>query len=78
MRKEIDEKTASGVAGGRYYINGNNHKLIFTSFPDDIFVFKNCSDYEAMEVMDSLIGKYSSQKEYDQACIDALKSRGWI
>lgn len=77
MRKEINDQDLSNVTGGRYYLNGNNHKLVFTT-EGVVHQLKNCSDYQAMELMDSYIGKYSTQEEYDQACVDALKNKGWI
>ena len=65
------------VSGGRYIINGNTHQVGFRD-AQQIFQLKNCSDYEAMEAMDSLIGKYATEVEYDNACIALLQSKGWI
>lgn len=78
MREEINDSMVEQVNGGRYYLNGNNKKLVFTTMKGTVFTLKGCSDYQAMELMDSLIGKYPTQAEYDQACVNELKKNGWI
>lgn len=75
MIKELNINELDSVVGGRYVINGN--KVAFRD-ANKVFSLKNCSDYQAMELMDSLIGKYNTEEEYDNACIAALQSRGWI
>lgn len=77
MREELNMENLESVNGGRYVINGNTHQVAFRD-AKKIFKLKNCSDYQAMELMDSYIGKYDTEEEYDNACIAALKSKGWI
>jgi len=75
--KELSMEELDAVSGGRYVINGNTHQVAFRDV-QQIFHLKNCSDYEAMEAMDSLIGVYATEVEYDNACIALLQSKGWI
>ncbi len=77
MREEIKAEELENVSGGRYVINGDTHQVAFRD-AKKVFKLKNCTDYQAMEAMDSLIGKYSSEVEYDNACIALLQSKGWI
>ena len=77
MREELNVENLESVNGGRYVINGNTHQVAFRD-AKQVFKLKNCSDYQAMELMDSFIGKYSTEVEYDNACINALKAKGWI
>ena len=74
--KELTDLELENVAGGRYYINVNTGALVFTS-TNQVYNLK-CSAYQAMEVMDSLVGVYGTEAEYDQACVDLLTSNGWI
>lgn len=79
MREEINESMMEQVNGGRYYLNSNNRKLAFSTMKGSVFTLNgNCNDYEAMALMDSLIGKYPTQEEYDRACVNALQQKGWI
>lgn len=79
MREEINDFAVEQVSGGRYYLNSNNRKLAFSTMKGSVFTLNaNCNDYEAMALMDSLIGKYPTQAEYDAACVAALKAKGWI
>lgn len=79
MREEIKDDGMKLVNGGRYYLNSNNRKLAFSTMKGTVYTLNdNCDDYQAMALMDSLIGKYDTQEEYDQACVDALQSNGWI
>lgn len=77
MREEMSFDNLDSVTGGRYVINGNTHQVAFRDIRK-IFKLKNCSDYQAMEVMDSLIGIYDTEAEYDNACVNKLRSLGWI
>lgn len=77
MRKELDSFEVKEVAGGRYYVNGNTKKVAWDTI-DGGYQLKNCTVYQAMEAMDGLKGTCNSQAEYDQACFDLLKSKGWI
>ena len=77
MREELNMEAMEGVSGGRYIINGNTHQVAFRD-AKKVYKLKNCSDYQAMELMDSLINQYPSEVEYDKACIAALKAKGWI
>ena len=77
MRDELNFDQLDAVTGGKYVINGNNHQVAFKNIRQ-VYKLKNCSDYQAMELMDSFIGKYATEEEYDQACVNALKSKGWI
>ncbi len=77
MREEIKAEELENVSGGRYVINGNTHQVAFRD-AQQVFKLKNCTDYQAMEAMDSLIGKYKTELEYDNACIALLQSKGWI
>ncbi len=78
MRNEITDNELELVAGGNYYLNKNNGKVAFTTIKGVAFQLKNCTPGQAMDVMDGLIGKYNSTEEYDQACVDALKAKGWL
>ena len=78
MREELNFDDMDKVTGGRYIINGNTHQI---AFRDARRVFKlsdSCNDYEVMAACDSLIGKYNTEQEYDNACIALLQSKGWI
>lgn len=77
MRNEMNFDDLESVTGGRYVINGNTHKVAFRDIKE-IYTLKNCTDYQAMEVMDSLIGVYDTEAEYDRACVEKLKGLGWI
>lgn len=77
MIKELNINELDSVVGGQYVINGNARQVAFRD-AKKVFSLKNCSDYQAMELMESLIGKYNTEEEYDNACIAALQSKGWI
>ncbi|MBR4711036.1 MAG: hypothetical protein IKP10_03320 [Clostridia bacterium] len=77
MREEINEEMLESVNGGRYVINGNLHRVAFRD-AKKVYQLKNCTDYEAMALMDSFVGKYATEEEYDNACIAALRANGWI
>lgn len=77
MRQELNEFELNDVTGGRYYVNGNTKKVAWDTIPG-AFKLKNCSVYQAMELMDSFRGTCSSQAEYDKKCYDALYAQGWI
>ena len=77
MRQELNDFDLKEVTGGRYYINGNTKKVAWDTI-SGAYSLKNCSVYQAMEVMDGLKGTCASQAEYDKKCYDTLKSKGWI
>lgn len=77
MREELNLNDMESVTGGRVVINGNTHQIAFRD-ARRVFKLKNCSDYEALAACDSLVGKYSTEEEYDNACIALLQSKGWI
>lgn len=77
MREELNFDETEFVSGGRYVINGNLHRVAFRDVKR-VFQLKNCTDYQAMELMDSYIGQYATEEEYDNACIAALRAKGWI
>ena len=76
MRKELNDLELTKVSGGGAYINTRRKLLVFDSF-DDVFHIKG-SPYEAQELMDSLIGKYTTTLEFDTACVELLRSKGFI
>ena len=78
MRKELNAESLENVNGGRYIINGNTHQIAFRDAKHVYKISANVTDYQVMELCDSFIGKYSTEVEYDNACIAALKSKGWI
>ena len=79
MREEIKEAGLEAVNGGRYYLNSNNRKIAFSTLKGTVLTLNsNCNDYEAMALLDSLIGQYPNQEEYDKACVAALKAKGWV
>ena len=78
MRKELDIENLESVNGGRYVINGNLHQVAFRDARQVFKLSDSCDEYEAMRLMDSFIGKYATEQEYDNACIEALRARGWI
>ena len=76
MREELSLEEMTGVSGGKYVINGNTNQI---AFRENRAVYKlKCTPYQAMEVCDSFIGVYPTEKEYNDRCIQELKSRGWI
>ncbi len=76
MREELSMEEMTGVSGGKYVINGNTNQI---AFRENRAVYKlKCSPYQAMEVCDSFIGQYATEKEYNDRCIQALKAKGWI
>lgn len=77
MRQELNDFELKDVSGGRYYVNGNTKKVAFDTIRGG-FQLINCSVYQAMEAMDGLRGTCATQEEYDQACFNLLKSKGWI
>jgi len=76
MRTELDDLELTAVSGGRYFVNTTNGKLCFDSRKEIFHITGSC--YAAMELMDSLIGKYATNEEYDAACVALLQSRGMI
>ena len=78
MRDELNAKDLGNVSGGRYIINGNTHQIGFRDANQMFNLSSDCTDYQVMEVCDSFIGKFSTEEEYDNACIAALKARNWI
>ncbi len=78
MREELNFDDMDMVTGGRYIINGNQHKIAFRDVQRVFKLSPDCNDYEVMAACDSLIGKYATEQEYDNACIALLQSKGWI
>jgi len=78
MREELNFDDMDKVTGGRYVINGNRHQIAFRDARQVFKINPDVSDYQVMEACDSLIGKYSTEVEYDNACIALLQSKGWI
>ena len=78
MREELNMENLEAVHGGRYIINGNKHQIAFRDAERVFKISPSVSDYQVMELCDSFIGKYATEAEYDNACIAALKSKGWI
>lgn len=76
MREELNFDESANVSGGKYSINGDAGTVSFLQ-AHRTYTLK-CSPYQAMELMDSLIGQYPTEKEYDKACIKALAEKGWI
>ena len=77
MKRELNDLEMTKISGGGAYINTERGLVVFDSF-DEVYQLKNCSPYDAQEAMDQLIGKYSTTEEFDQACVDMLRDRGWI
>lgn len=76
MREELNLEELTGVSGGKYVINGNTNQI---AFRENRAVFKlKGSPYRAMELCDSLIGQYETEKEYNDACIALLQRNGLI
>ena len=78
MREELNNENLETVSGGRYIINGNTHQVAFRDVRQVFNLTDSCDEYEAMRLMDSFIGVYPTEAEYDNACINALRERGWI
>lgn len=76
MREELKDDALDMVNGGRYVINAKMMKIAFRDAKKTYNL--KCSQYEAMQLCDSLIGSYASEEEYDNKCIAELKARGWI
>lgn len=78
MKQELGDLELESVSGGKYFLNGNTKKLCFST---DNTIFKltdNTSVYAAMEYMDSQIGRFETQAEYDAHCIDYLQQHGMV
>jgi len=78
MREELNMENLDSVTGGRYVINANRHQIAFRDAKKVFKLSADCDEYECMRLMDSFIGKYATEEEYDNACIAALQARGWI
>ena len=78
MHEELNMEKLASVTGGRYVINGNTHQVAFRDARKIFNLTESCDEYDAMKLMDSLIGKYATEEEYDNACIEALREKGWI
>lgn len=76
MREELSFDELAAVNGGKYVVNGNTKQVAFLNVRK-CYKLK-CSPYQAMELMDSLIGQYPTEEEYDNACIAALSENDWI
>jgi len=77
MREELKDLEVEKVNGGKVYVNGNTKKMAFDTIPG-AFAFKNCTAYDILALCDAEIGKHATNAEYDQACYNLLKSKGWI
>lgn len=77
MREELKDMEVENVAGGKYRLNGNNGKLVFTT-DKYIYQLKGIAPLDAQAYMNSFIGKYKTDEEYDAAVIAGLKSKGWV
>ena len=78
MREEINMENLEGVSGGRYIINANRHQIAFRDAKQVFKLSADCDEYDLMRVLDSYIGKFATEKEYDEACIADIRARGWI
>lgn len=78
MREELNAENLDAVNGGRYIVNGNTHQIAFRDAKKVFKLAPDADEYEVMRLCDSYIGKYGTEQEYDQACIDALYAKGWI
>ena len=78
MREELSMEKVGTVTGGRYVINGNTHQVAFRDVRKIFNLTGSCDEYDAMKLMDSFIGQFATEEEYDNACIEALRERGWI
>lgn len=76
MREELNLEELTGVSGGKYVINGNTKQIAFRE--NKVIFNLKCSPYRAMELCDSLIGVYETEKEYNDACIALLKKNDCI
>ena len=78
MREELSPENLENVTGGRYVINGNKHQIAFRDARQVFKLTASADEYDVMRLLDSFIGKYATEVEYDNACIEALKAKGWI
>lgn len=77
MREMLNDKQAEIINGGKYKLNGNNGKLLFTN-DNRVFQLVNCEVFDAIKLLNGEMGKYSSDAEYDAHCIEALQNNGWV
>ena len=77
MREELNIGKLESIAGGRYIVNGNTNQVAFRDIKQ-VYNLKNCTVFQAMEAMNGLIGQYSTEEEFDNACVALLQSYGWI
>lgn len=78
MREELNVNDLNQVVGGKVYINTRTRKIGFNNISGVYPLKDGASAYAALELCDSLIGKYATDAEYDQACFNALKAQGFI
>ena len=78
MREELNEEFLNSVAGGRAYINTDQNKIAFRDAKRVFKLNEGCSVWQVAALCDSLRGKYPTEEEYDNACIEALQAQGWI
>ena len=77
MREQLSDQSSEIVSGGKYQLNGNNGKLLFYN-DNRVFQLKNCDVYEAIAYLNSMMGQFATDAEYDAACIAGLESKGWV
>lgn len=77
MREQLNETEAGVINGGKYQLNGNNGKLLFYN-DNRVFQLKNVDVFTAIQYLNSMMGTYSTDAEYDAACIAGLESKGWV
>ena len=75
---KLNDNELEMVNGGFYRISQQKGKIAFTTMKGVSYQLINCTPDQAMEVMDALISQYSTQEEYDQACVNVLSAKGWI
>ena len=77
MKKELDEKFLNNIAGGTAYVDVDGGRVAWDNVKG-VYKLKNCTPYEAAAAMAALRGVYPTEKEYDEACYQLLKDKGWI
>lgn len=78
MRNELSNEELGQISGGRYFID-NRSVVYFETIDNDGYQLKGeGARYQAQAIMDGLIGKYNSQSDYDNACLDALNAAGLL
>ncbi len=81
MRQELNDMELDQVVGGTVKISETRMEIKFTEIAGSrAWKLKNCTFSEATVLAAQLYGQYASAsaKEYETACRQAFRDKGWI